>query len=520
MMKFGALCSIVRKKNLKNALEIIILNNNTDKRGGICGILITFARKNQNRKKMRRIIAPLLIILFATTSLMSCLKDNDDKYTYYSDTGITAFSVTNIMVKKTTKSSQGTDSVYKVRQSASSYSFKIDQNSREIYNPDSLPYGTDGTKVLVSVTTENAGVAGLKALIGTDVTTITSSDSLDFSVPRTIVVRSSDGNYLREYTVKVNIHQQKGEDFNWAKLGTNAELADFKALRTFNIGGKIVAFGTDGSATTAVQTDVKDGSSWVGVTFNFNGLLPADMYQHIVKKGNRLYMIYNNKLMSSENGASWSVDGDVTVKQLVAASTDKLYATDDNGAIFSSNDGSTWNADEMDTDVTLMPTTDYNYACSMLRTNQDVERVMIVGNRDASVYAADTTAVIWSKLDDTGSYAVNFPWAYYTFDIMSKYVLPRLSNLSMTSCGEYLLVVGGKGIGECTKEAYSQIYSSLDGGLTWQDEAGFQLPDEIDKNATMMSLVTDDTYHLWIVCGGTGQIWRGRLNSMGWIADE
>ena len=465
---------------------------------------------------MRRIIAPFLIIFFVATSLTSCLKGDDDNVTYYSDTAISSFSVNNIVVEKTTQSSKGTDSTYTVSQSASSYTFNIDQEKREIYNPDSLPYGTNGTKVLVSVITVNNGVAGLKDLVGTGVSTISEKDSLDFSVPRTIVVRSSDGKYSREYTVKVNIHKQKGEDFSWTLLGTSAQMNSFEAIRAFAIGDKVVAFGSDGTNTTAVKTSVSDGSAWETVTFSFSDQLPADMYQQIVKKGDHLYMILNGKLLSSADGSEWSEEGSTDMKQLVAASSDKLYAYDNSGVIQSSNDGASWTADGIDSDASLLPTTDINYSCSVLRTNKDVERVILLGNRDVSTYEADTTAVIWSKLDDTGSYAVNLPWAYYTFDIKSRYILPRLANMSLTTYGDYMLALGGKGIGKCTKQAYSQIYSSIDGGLTWRDEAAFQLPSGINKSAKSMAMVTDDENHLWIICAGTGQVWRGRLNSMGW----
>jgi hypothetical protein len=282
----------------------------------------------------------------------------------------------------------------------------------------------------------------------------------------------------------------------------------------------MVVFGSDGTNTRALQTNASDGKAWTPVTFNFSGLLPAEAYQQIVKKDNQLYLIYDGKLYSSADGASWDEEGTPAVKKLVAASSDKLYGITDSGEMMSSSDGSAWNADGMDTEASMLPANDINYACNVLRTNKDVERVVLVGNRDASVYAADTAAVIWNKIDDTGSYAVNLPWAYYSIDIKNKYVLPRLANLSMTSCGDYLLALGGKGVGACTKEAYSQIYTSLDGGVTWQNEAGFQLPEGIDKSATMMALATDDSYHLWIICSGTGQIWRGRLNSLGWLTEE
>ena len=137
-------------------------------------------------------------------------------------------------------------------------------------------------------------------------------------------------------------------------------------------------------------------------------------------------------------------------------------------------------------------------------------------NNEFVSYTADTTAVIWGKIEDKGKYALNMPWAYYVIDNNSKYVMPRLADMSMTLCGDLLLAVGGKGIAPCKVEAFDKIYTSGDMGITWVNDARYQLPEGIDKNATSMALVTDSGNHLWIICAGTGQIWRGRLNSMGW----
>jgi len=29
-------------------------------------------------------------------------------------------------------------------------------------------------------------------------------------------------------------------------------------------------------------------------------------------------------------------------------------------------------------------------------------------------------------------------------------------------------------------------------------------------------MAVDDDDNLWLFCGGTGQVWRGRLNKLGW----
>ena len=88
-------------------------------------------------------MAALLSAIFVFTS---CLNSDNEVTTYYGDTAITSFSVGTLKYYKHTTSSTGKDSVYQTTLSCSGYKFYIDQAKREIYNPDSLPYGIDGTK--------------------------------------------------------------------------------------------------------------------------------------------------------------------------------------------------------------------------------------------------------------------------------------------------------------------------------------------------------------------------------------
>ncbi|RRD00257.1 DUF6242 domain-containing protein [Prevotella sp. OH937_COT-195] len=465
---------------------------------------------------MRRIIAPFIIILFAATTLVSCFSDENEDVARFGDTGINSFVISNMKVYVTTKSSKGEDSTYFVRQSGASFNFRIDQKKNEIYNPDSLPYGTDAAKLLVTVGTVNNGRVGLKMPDGKEIRSITNTDSLDFTTPRTLVILSNDGKNTREYTVKVNVHKQKAYDFKWTMLANNTDIAAFKMLRAFEIGGQIVVYGSDGVKTTALQTGIGDGKTWQPLPLNLDGTLDANAFQGIVKKGDRLYVMHDGKLLSSANGGNWEVVATPNVKKLVAASGTKLFAINAEGRLASSTDGAEWTTDGMDGGTDLLPATDICYACMPLRTNNDIERVVLIGNRGAATYTADTTAVVWGKIDDNGNNAVNMPWAYYVVDGKNKYVMPRLAGLSMTKYGERLLAVGGKGIPPCKTAAYDKIYTSADGGITWKNDISYQLPGGIDKNAAAMALATDTDRHLWIICAGTGQVWRGRLNKLGW----
>ena len=97
----------------------------------------------------------------------SCLKsDSDSDVKYYDDTAITSFSLGTVNLYLHTKSKSGEDSVYKTTFAGSAYKFYIDQKTFEIYNPDSLPYGSDAAHLLCTITSKNSGVVVLSKHAG------------------------------------------------------------------------------------------------------------------------------------------------------------------------------------------------------------------------------------------------------------------------------------------------------------------------------------------------------------------
>ena len=142
---FFALFSPNSKHNLKNAHLINILHNKALKRIPFCGILSKFALKIQKEPIMKRIFIPFTILLSTVVVFSSCLSSDDNEVTYYDDSGITSFTLGTLNRTMHTLSSKGVDSVYQTTITGSDYQFYIDQDKREIYNPDSLPYGHNQT---------------------------------------------------------------------------------------------------------------------------------------------------------------------------------------------------------------------------------------------------------------------------------------------------------------------------------------------------------------------------------------
>ena len=45
----------------------------------------------------------------------------------------------------------------------------------------------------------------------------------------------------------------------------------------------------------------------------------------------------------------------------------------------------------------------------------------------------------------------------------------------------------------------------------------YYLPKGFDNEGNdVFTMTVDDDNYIWIICGGTGKTWRGRLNRLGW----
>ena len=66
-----------------------------------------------------------------------------------------------------------------------------------------------------------------------------------------------------------------------------------------------------------------------------------------------------------------------------------------------------------------------------------------------------------------------------------------------------------------------KVYVSQDNGLTWHTDDSYVMPEGFTNGTSNTFAITvDDENCLWIICGGNGQVWRGRLNKLGWADNQ
>jgi hypothetical protein len=193
--------------------------------------------------------------------------------------------------------------------------FSIDLVKAAIFNADSLPYGTDVSKLIPVITTsDGVSVAELHVPRPGKTDTIydyitNSTDSIDFSNgPVTLHVVSLNGEVSRDYTINVNVHKLKTDSLAWGDVARRALPSKFsapKAQRTVAQGDVIYCLTTDGSQYSVATTDNPGNDNWVitDVTLpagaDINTFSATDDALYILTNSGELYK-------SSDSAATWS----------------------------------------------------------------------------------------------------------------------------------------------------------------------------------------------------------------------
>lgn len=469
---------------------------------------------------MRRIFLPFTVMLSVVVLLASCLDDDVSETVYPSDAAITAFSLGTLNCYRTVKSSKGVDSTYKSNVTGSAYKFYIDQLNRTIYNPDSLPFGTDVAHVICTIASKNSGSVVIKNVDSDTLKYYNSTDSIDFTVPRQISVYSLDGTNHVDYTVSVNVHHEKPDSFIWHPVGSHGLFANARDMKALQCGDRMLVFVDNGNYGSICSSDISDGENWSVLGWNVNMQIPASACRNVVEKGGYVYLYTSRMILRTADGETWEQTGSVLLDRLVAASSSRLYAIDKSGNIVSTaDDGMTWDKETLDSNIGLLPTQDISYCCIQSRVNPLNESVVLIGNRDADSYFSDSQAQVWSKLVDLGDNTAGEPWMYINPNDVDTLALPRLASLTTVKYNGGLLAAGSHGIGACSTEGFKKFYVSLDGGIYWNESKNCVMPDGFECGPAF-TMAVDNNDYLWIFCSTTGQVWRGRFSGVSSKKDD
>lgn len=204
--------------------------------------------------------------------------------------------------------------------------FSIDLTKGLIFNADSLPFGTDVTALVPVITTlETSSSIELSVTRANGTDTVydylsNSTDSIDFTNPVTLTVRSYDGINTMRYTIKVNVHKLIPDSLVWSEANRSAlpsSLANPESQRTtvcqstfFCLTGSGTNYSLSSCtpSTTPVNGPGLELSDWEvrDIKFGFTPQLAS-----FSSSGSSLFILSEdgNLYESKDCGASWNETG-------------------------------------------------------------------------------------------------------------------------------------------------------------------------------------------------------------------
>ena len=450
---------------------------------------------------MNKLKKYIFFTLALTLACFSCGSDDDDDTTTTSQSGdciVTNVVLGSLKCLKHTTNSAGEDSTYYVTVTGSNFPMYIDQINQEIYNADSLPVGTDISKVVFS-TFAHSGKSIVIRNAETDADiTFSTTDSTDFTSPRLITVNSKSGTMKRTYTVRINVHKEDADVFKWKRTAVNADIATLTDQHLIVKNGTLYDFGSNSGQAVLLTSSANDGVNWTK-----SDISVANLNVKSVQLFNgKFYSIAGTQVVTSEDGINWTSNGCTQpLSALVATGTASIFGIY-NGQMLCSSDGINWSIDQLD-EAQPLPETNLCGLRLTSRTYDSVEDILVGGTVDGN-------ASLWRRtIDLTGTYT--YPWNYFPITAEIKYPFPALNHASFMEYDKAAMLVGLEMDG-----TLSEFYLSRDRGRTWKSE-GYTKP----TIATCTSIVAapDNDNFIWLLCGGSGEVWKGRLNRLGWDAE-
>lgn len=249
---------------------------------------------------MNKIFSKFIILaLAASTGLTACNTTAEQQQTYAgnllnSSTMISAFSI-----KANHKVMDNLDNVF----------FSIDQTKGEIFNADSLPWGTDVRKLVTNITTQGEATVQIimPSLTDGSQVTVEVSDSVNFTGKNGVWARvtAADGSRERVYSIKVNVHTCNPDSLQWNMTPAQLPALNLVKQKTVMMGNTYFCLASTVQNTIkAYTTSNPEERIWQSATTD----LPADAdVNSLATTADALYVLCKSgAVMTSSDGTSWT----------------------------------------------------------------------------------------------------------------------------------------------------------------------------------------------------------------------
>lgn len=248
-------------------------------------------------------------VAFVIASVAVSCNSGDDYYETEDYIPSSSVAITSFSLGANSKILSNLDSVH----------FTIDLERALIYNADSLPKGTDVSRMLISLQSGGATVE-VNMRNGTRLTadttfTYSNADTIDFTGDVHIIVTAADEVTKRTYTVKVNVHEMLPDSLCWNRLARR----DLPSIggrvleqRTVKYMGKAFCLMNEGNGYTLASIDNPGNNIWtkqelaLGFTPDVRSLTATDDAAYILDTEGNLYSSHD-LIAWQPCGTAWKV---------------------------------------------------------------------------------------------------------------------------------------------------------------------------------------------------------------------
>lgn len=270
------------------------------------------------------------VLMLAAALLTSACNSKEEEGAEQAYVSAESVAVTNFYLMADSRVMRNLDSVF----------FSIDLERGVIFNADSLPKGTNITKLMPKISypsTVTGAVIEMKG--GTHRPDgqvnyyVNPNDTIDFTAQVTLTLSAGDA-LSKTYRLKVNVHKQDPDTLYWsqtASMRLPSRMDNPKAQKSVALDETVYTLieEADGTFTMAHTNDIFAGV-WTKTALQ-GGLNPVVASMSVTKDGTLYLLSDDGKLMSSADGVSWTAE-DTGWTQIIGPYGDALLGAKANGS--------------------------------------------------------------------------------------------------------------------------------------------------------------------------------------------
>ncbi len=444
---------------------------------------------------MKKVLTYWLFCLMCLPGVVSC-GDSENVMTY--DVSMAACIVSNVRLGNIpcvhkVKASDGSDSVIVVNVIGADYPMTIDHYAGRIFNADSLPYGTDVSKVAFT-TLASSGTLAIRSLYQEGDTLFVATDSTDFRTPRLVTVYAYDGLASRKYNMEVRVHQEYGDSFVWEKACENVQAfqgASFTGV--LSKGEDLFVYATKNEIPVLLRASLDNSADWTETALDKTITSPVVL-------GEKFFAVSQGELIVSNDGIVWTSVATAPTQVLSVSTVADFLVLLSKDGFYKSVDGTVWEKETVD-EPQYLPSSNAAIVSMESRANASYWNVYAVGD-------AQGESVVWKhNVDLTG--AETYDWNYYPDGYNNSNPCPTLTSRQLFCYDGALLQTGLLESGEMG------FYCSHDEGRTWRQQ---HIPHLANVYGECVVAIDKQNW-IWVI-SPEGALLRGRFKRLGWAKPQ